>query len=177
MRVLLSISERDYLIYRRARSAQKSKASPLQLEMVLADGTTFPHKGRIIIADRAVDLKTGTLGLVAEFPNPEGILRPGQFGRVRLAVSTAEDAILVPQQAVTELQSAKVVYVVGPENKVQLRSVTLGNRSGGDYIVTDGLKAGERIIVEGVLKARPGITVQPTETPVSVETSAPKKGA
>jgi membrane fusion protein (multidrug efflux system) len=92
-------------------------------------------------------------------------------------VNTAENAIVVPQQAVTELQSAKVVYVVGPENKVQLRSVTLGSRAGGDYIVTEGLKAGERIIVEGILKVRPGVTVQPSEAPMSVEAPMPNKGA
>jgi membrane fusion protein, multidrug efflux system len=175
MRVYVSIPERDYLIYQRMRSEGKMKGGA-ELDLVLADGTTFPHKGRIIIADRAVDLKTGTLNLVAEFPNPNALLRPGQFGRVRLAATTAENALLVPQKAVSELQSAKVVYLVGPDNKVQIRSVTLGDRVGQDYIITEGLKAGDRIITEGIQKVRPGAVVQPTEEPASRESGDAKKG-
>jgi hypothetical protein len=146
-----------------------------ELDLVLADGSTFPGKGRIIIADRAVDLKTGTLSIVAEFPNPDALLRPGQFGRVRLAATVAENALLVPQKAVTEMQSAKVVYVVGPDKKVALRSVVLGQRVGQDYIVTEGVKSGERIIVEGLQKVRPGDTVNPTDQPLTSE-KAPAKG-
>jgi membrane fusion protein (multidrug efflux system) len=147
------------------------------LQLILADGSTFPEKGRIIIADRAVDLKTGTLSLVAEFPNPKAVLRPGQFGRVRLAATVAENALLVPQKAVTQMQSANVVYVVGDNKKVALRTVTLGDRVDQDYIVTDGIKAGERVIVEGIQKARPGSTVNPQERPASRETASAKTGA
>jgi membrane fusion protein, multidrug efflux system len=171
MRVYVSISESDYLKYQRLRSEGKMKGGAGDLELVLADGSVFPEKGRIIIADRAVDIKTGTLSLVAEFPNPKALLRPGQFGRVRLAATVAENALLVPQKAVTEIQSAKVVYVVGNDNMVALRTVTLGDRVGSDYIITDGLKAGERIIVEGLQKARPGSKVNPTERAVSSETA------
>ena len=110
-----------------------------------------------------MDLKTGTLSIVAEFPNPKAVLRPGQFGRVRLAATVAENALLVPQKAVTQMQSANVVYVVGENNKVALRSVTLGERVGPDYIVTEGVKVGERVIVEGIQKARPGGTVKAAE--------------
>jgi membrane fusion protein, multidrug efflux system len=177
MRVYVSIPERDYLTYQRMRTEGKMKGSAGEMDLVLADGSTFPHKGRIIIADRAVDLKTGTLNLVAEFPNPNAVLRPGQFGRVRLAATTAENALLVPQKAVSELQSAKVVYLVGPENKVQVRSVTLGERVGQDYIVTEGLKAGDRIITEGIQKVRPGSVVQPTDRPLTHEAADAKKGA
>jgi membrane fusion protein (multidrug efflux system) len=176
MRVYLSISEREYLLLQRRREQHASQRSPDQLELILADGSTFSEKGRIIIADRAVDLKTGTLSIVAEFPNPRALLRPGQFGRVRLAATVAENALLVPQKAVTQMQSANVVYVVGANNKVALRSVTIGERTGQDYIVTEGVKAGERVIVEGIQKARPGATVNPAERPVSSETAA-KKGA
>jgi membrane fusion protein (multidrug efflux system) len=102
------------------------------------------------------------------------MLRPGQFGRVRLAATVAENALLVPQKAVTQMQSANVVYVVGGDNKVALRSVTLGDRVGTDYIVTDGVKAGDRIIVEGIQKARPGTIVNPTTQPL---TSERKQGA
>ncbi len=168
MRVFVSISEREYLTYSRMRSQGKLKAGS-NLELILADGSTFSHKGHIIIADRAVDVKTGTLSIVAEFPNPNALLRPGQFGRVRLAATIAEDALLVPQKAVTEMQSAKIVYAVGSDNKVQLRSVTLGERVGEDFIVTEGLKAGEKIIIEGVSKVRPGSVVEPTEKPLTSE--------
>jgi membrane fusion protein (multidrug efflux system) len=175
MRVYVSISEREYLTYQRMRAEGRMKGGG-DLQLILADGSTFPEKGRIIIADRAVDLKTGTLSLVAEFPNPKGVLRPGQFGRVRLAATTAENALLVPQKAVTQMQSANVVYVVGADKKVALRSVTLAERVGQDYIVTDGVKAGDRVIVEGIQKARPGSMVNASERPVSSESPA-KKGA
>ena len=173
MRVYVSISEREYLTYQRMRAEGKMKGAG-DLQLILADGSTFPEKGRIIIADRAVDLKTGTLSFVAEFRNPKGVLRPGQFGRVRLAATVAENALLVPQKAVTQMQSANVVYVVGDNNKVALRSVILGERVGADYIITDGVKVGERVIVEGIQKARPGSTVNPTDRPLSSET---KRGA
>jgi membrane fusion protein (multidrug efflux system) len=169
VRVFVSISESEYLVYQRMKTAGKLRAGGGELELILADGSTFPGKGRIIIADRAVDLKTGTLSIVAEFPNPQALLRPGQFGRVRLAATVAENALLVPQKAVTEMQSAKVVYVVGADNKVVLRSVTLAQRVGSDYIITDGVKEGERIIVEGLQKVRPGDTVNPTEQALTSE--------
>ena len=176
MRVFVAISESEYLVYQRMKAAGKLKVGSAELELILADGTVFPEKGRLIIADRAVDLKTGTLSLVTEFSNPKNVLRPGQFGRVRFAADVAENALLAPQKAVTEIQSTKVVYVVGPDNKVALRSVMLGARVGQDYIITEGLKAGERIIVEGLQKTRPGATVNPTEQPASSESAAAKKG-
>jgi len=175
VRVFVSISESEYLVFQRLKSQGKLKGGGGELELVLSDGSTFPQKGRIIIADRAVDLKTGTLSIIAEFPNPDALLRPGQFGRVRLAATVAENALLVPQKAVTEMQSAKVVYVVGPDKKVALRSVTLAQRVGQDYIITDGVKAGELIIVEGLQKVRPGATVEPTSQPATSE-NVPTKG-
>ena len=169
LRVYVSLSESDYLRYQRLRSAGKLKAGEGGLELILADGSTLPDKGRIIIADRAVDLKTGTLNLVAQFPNPKALLRPGQFGRVRMAVTMADNALLVPQKAVTEMQSAKIVYIVGEGNKVALRTVTLGDRVGSDYIVTEGVKPGELVVVEGIQKVRPGAVVNPTTQPVTQE--------
>jgi len=173
MRVFVSISEREYLNYQRLRTKGR-RTGAAELELILADGSVFPHKGHMIIADRAVDLKTGTLSIIAEFPNPDSLLRPGQFGRVKFPAATVENALLVPQKAVTEMQSAKVIYIVGPENKVQLRSVTLGERVGSDFIVTEGVKAGERIIVEGIQKVRPGSVVNPSATPATTEPSASK---
>jgi membrane fusion protein (multidrug efflux system) len=162
-------------MYQRMKAQGKMKGGA-ELELILADGSTFPEKGRVIITDRAVDLKTGTLSIVAEFANPKAVLRPGQFGRVRLAATVVENALLVPQKAVTEIQSTKVVYVVGADNKVALRSVVLGDRVGQDYIITEGVKAGERIIIEGLQKARPGATVNPTEQPASFESASAKQG-
>ena len=174
LRVYVSIGEADYLLYQRLRSEGKLQGRNADLQLILADGSTFPEKGRFIIADRAVDLKTGTLSLVAEFPNPKALVRPGQFGRVRLAATVAENALLVPQKAVTEIQSTKVVYIVGADNKVAVRSITLGDRVGQDYIITDGVKAGEHVIVEGLQKVRPGATVNPMPEPVSSETASSK---
>jgi membrane fusion protein (multidrug efflux system) len=176
MRVYVSISEADYLKYQRLKDQGKLRGRAAELELLMADGSAFPEKGRFIIADRAVDLKTGTFSLIAEFANPKALMRPGQFGRVRLAATVAENALLVPQKAVSEIQSTKVVYVVGADNKVAVRSVTLGDRVGADYIITDGVKAGDRIIVEGIQKVRPGATVNPTEQPVTAEKPAGKTG-
>jgi membrane fusion protein (multidrug efflux system) len=169
MRVYISISESEYLNYQRLRSEGKLRPGLSNLELILSDGSTFPEKGRLIIADRAVDLKTGTLNLVAAFPNPKALLRPGQFGRVRFAASVAENASLVPQKAVTEMQSAKIVYVVNKDNKVALRTVTLGDRAGPDYIVKEGVKPGERVVVEGIQKVRPGATVVASSQPLTSE--------
>lgn len=161
IRVDLSISESEYLRF--AALPKKGKdATGAALELLLADGTAFPHKGRVVIADRAVDLKTGTLSILAEFPNPQGLLRPGQFGRVRAAAEVVENAILVPQRAVQETQGTKSVLVVGADNVVTLRTIALGESVGDLVIVRDGLKPGERVIVDGIQKARPGSPVNPS---------------
>jgi membrane fusion protein (multidrug efflux system) len=131
------------------------------LELILADSTVFPHKGRPIFVDRAIDQKTGTIQVRAEFPNPQRVLRPGQFGRVRAVTEEVPNAILVPQVAVQDLQGAKTVLVVGEGDKVALRTVTVREPYQDSYIVSAGLKAGERVIVEGIQKVRPGIQVKP----------------
>ncbi len=168
LRVSFALSEAEYLMAAR-RLAGGSSRRPLPIDLILADGTVFPHKGRVTIASRAVDEKTGTLTLVAEFPNPQGLIRPGQFGRVRGVIDTVENAILVPQVAVMEQQSAKTVYVVADGNKVAVRTVVLGDRAGNMAIVKDGVKPGERVITEGMQKVRPGMTVAPTEKPIVTE--------
>lgn len=167
IRVFVGISESDYL--RMAARRQANSGVERDFQMVLADGSVYPHKGRFVMADRAVDLRTGTLTLVLEFANPDQLVRPGQFARVRADVDTVENAILVPQRAVIQQQSAQVVYVVGQENKVEFRTVAVGERYGDQYIVTEGLSAGEKVIVEGQLKARPGVPVTPTDKPVTEE--------
>jgi membrane fusion protein (multidrug efflux system) len=127
--------------------------------LTLADGTVHPEKGKFVLAERAVDLATGTLTLESEFSNPTGVLRPGQFGRVRVIVEKVGGAVLIPRRAVMEQQSAKVVYVAGADGKVEMRLVQLGERDGDLIVVKDGVKAGEKVIVEGQAKARPGQTV------------------
>jgi membrane fusion protein (multidrug efflux system) len=136
----------------------------------------------LVIADRAVDLKTGTLSLIAEFPNPDGLLRPGQFGRMRAVVEVVENAILVPQRAIQEIQSAKSVLVVGDDNMVALRTITPGEKVGDLLIVRDGVKPGERVIVDGIQKARPGSPVNPSAAPATTprpaaEAKAPEKAS
>jgi membrane fusion protein (multidrug efflux system) len=133
----------------------------LELELILADGTVYPQKGQFYIADRQVDPKTGAIRLAGVFPNPGNTLRPGQYGRVRAATRTEEGALLVPQRAVTELQGGYRVAVVGNDNKVSIRPVTLGPTSGQMWIIQSGLNPGEKVIAEGTQKVTPGMTVKP----------------
>jgi len=147
------------------------------LELVLSDGSTFPQKGRPIFVDRAIDQKTGTIQVRAEFPNPQRVLRPGQFGRVRAITEEVPDAILVPQVAVQDLQGAKTAMVVGEDNKVAMRTLTLRQPYQDFYIVTAGLKAGERVIVEGLQKVRPGIVVKAELRPAADGMPAPAQPA
>jgi membrane fusion protein (multidrug efflux system) len=177
IRVAVTISEAEYLRFATLRAKEKATSGRVPLELLLADGSVFPHKGRVVIADRAVDTKTGTLSILAEFPNPDGRLRPGQFGRVRAAVEVAENAILVPQRAVQETQGNKSVLVVGADNVVTLRTISPGESVGDLLIVRDGLKPGERVIVDGIQKARPGSPVNPSVAPVGGQTGAKAEAA
>jgi membrane fusion protein (multidrug efflux system) len=155
--VRFQVTESQYLAW--ARRGQKSPAG--QLTLILADGSEFPARGRVTDTLNQVDPKTGTLELQASFPNPRHTLLPGQFGRLRVQVDERKDAIVIPQKAVQQLQSMQTVYTVGPDNKALVRAIVTGSRSGEMWIVEQGLKAGERIIVEGQLKVRPGAAVQP----------------
>ena len=169
LRVSFALSEAEYLMV--FKRMGKSARNPVPIDLILADGTVHPHKGKVTIAERAIDQKTGTLTIVAEFPNPEKIIRPGQFGKVRGAIDTAESATLIPQQAVMEEQSAKTVYVVDAGNKVGVRTVTLGDRVENLVIVRQGVKPGERVITDGMQKVRPGMVVAPTEKSLAAEKS------
>jgi membrane fusion protein (multidrug efflux system) len=135
------------------------------LELFLADDKPYPHKGRVSFVDRAVDGKTGTIAIRAAFPNPNKIVRPGQFARVRGVVDERANAILVPQLAVQEQQGARTVLVIEAEDKVGLRTVTLTERVGDFFIATAGVKPGDRVIVEGVQRVRPGMQVKPVAKP------------
>jgi RND family efflux transporter MFP subunit len=159
-----ALTEADYLrLVKRIPGLGRGEVprnQPATLELILSDGTVFPQKGRPTFVDRAVDQKTGTIQVRAEFPNPQRVLRPGQFGRVRAVTEEVPDAILVPQVAVQDLQGAKTVMVVGEDSKVAMRTVTLRQPYQDFYIVSAGLKPGERVIVEGLQKVRPGLVVK-----------------
>ena len=156
--VRFKLSESEYFDYER-KQAERRRSMPLQL--VLADGQLYPHTGRIENTVNQIDSKTGTIEVQATFPNPGRILLPGQFGRVRVRVDDRKAALLVPQRAVQELQGLQSVFVVGPENKVQARTVTTGARINDRWIVLQGLHPGDCVIVEGLQKAMPGAVVDP----------------
>jgi membrane fusion protein, multidrug efflux system len=158
--VRFKVSEAEVLAYQKSKDIQRSTTLPIRL--ILADESVFPHEGRIQNAVNQVDLKTGTLEIQGTFPNPEHTLLPGQFGRVRLRLREAKDVIVVPQRAVQELQSMQSVFTVGPDNRAQARNIVTGDRVGDGWIVTQGLKPGDKVIVEGVQKVRPGAPVQAT---------------
>ncbi len=160
--VNFALSESEYLFLMKRHSPDEEPKSAAEMELILADESVYPEKGTFRMADRAVDTETGTLSLVASFPNPTAVLRPGQFGRVRVVGDTIENALLIPARAVMEQQSVKVVYVVDSDNTVALRPVTLGPRYEKMYVVTEGLEAGDQVIVDGIQKARPGGKVNPS---------------
>jgi membrane fusion protein (multidrug efflux system) len=158
-------SEKEYLEWAEDISALLAK--PLEqrdedFELIRADGKVHPYKGRLFAADRAVDPNTGTIWITAIFPNPGNILRPGQFARVRLTVEERTGALAVAQRAVVEMQGKNFVWVVDDANKASMRSVTVGPRIGSDWIIDNGLKAGDRVVVEGLQMLTEGGSVQPT---------------
>jgi membrane fusion protein (multidrug efflux system) len=162
--VRFAISERVYLEYTRRFGGEVKpegdpKAVPLQL--VLADGVVYPQPGRVISIDRGVDSTTGTLQLEAAFPNPDRLLRPGLFARVRAATEQRSGAVLVPQRAVTEMQGRYQVFVLGKDNKVEVRAVETGPRIGGDWLIEKGVKPGERLVLAGLQRLRAGMLVEP----------------
>lgn len=155
-----SIPETDYIQFARRHLSPSEKQS-LPIELILADGSTYNRPGRIDFADRALNPATGTLTLRALFPNPEGLLRPGMNTRVRIVYETAQNALLVPQKSVSEMLGRQFVSVVGADNKVEQRPIRTGARIGELWLVEDGLKAGERVVVEGLQKSKPGSVVRP----------------
>ena len=132
-----------------------------EITLILADGTVHPQKGRVDAIEREVDPTTGTLAVQVTFPNPNRLVRPGQYGRARFVVETKAAALLVPQRAVQELQNLYSVAVVGADGKVAFRSVKVGPRVEGLWVIEEGLKAGETVVVEGLQRIRDGMTVAP----------------
>lgn len=169
IRVRFSLSEQELLRYRRRLRETGASASDLELTLLLSDGSVHPHKGKLVLADNAIDPATGTLLLEAEFPNPENFIRPGQFARVRAAVQKKDNALLVPQRSITELQGQPRVAIVNDKNVVTFRNVHLGPRVGNAYVVEVGLKKGERIVVDGLQKVREGLSVQPKPSALTLD--------
>jgi membrane fusion protein (multidrug efflux system) len=159
--VRFKVSESEYLSFQNRNQLNQRAESRMPLEMMLADGTVHPYPGHIQNTVNQVDQKTGTLELQATFPNPKHNLLPGQFGRIRFIKEERHGALLVPQRAVQETQGLQSVYLVSVDNKVLLRSIVPGERVGERWVVNQGLKPGDRVIVEGTMKVRPGMTVNP----------------
>jgi RND family efflux transporter MFP subunit len=163
------ISEQTYMKFARRintsarRDDMEAPKDTPTLQLILADGTVYQHPGKILYTDRQIDVTTGSIRVASSFPNPENILRPGQFGRVRAATEQVNGALLVPQRAVNELQGMYQIAVVGEGNKVSIRSVKVGDRVGDQWIIQDGVKPGEMVITEGLQKVRDGSTVKPKE--------------
>jgi membrane fusion protein (multidrug efflux system) len=156
VKAVFTVSEQEYLSLARADALHH-----LQLKLILADGAAHPHDGRFSFADRQVDPNTGSIQMTALFPNPGNILRPGQYAMVRAVTGEDKGALLVPQPAVSELQGGYEVDVVGTDNHVTTRPVQVGDRVGTMWVVGSGLKPGDRVVVEGQQKVRPGTLVQP----------------
>jgi membrane fusion protein (multidrug efflux system) len=157
IRDYFTVSEQDYLQLQK----QFSDKQLWKLQLILADGTTYPHEGTFYFAGRAVDQNTGAIQLAALFPNPGNVLRPGQYGKVRAVVRVESGALLLPQPAVTELQGSYQVDVVGEDDRIAVRPVKVGDRIGTMWIIQDGLKPGERVVAEGQQTLLPGMIVKP----------------
>ncbi len=166
IKAYFAISDQEYLrvgptISQVAHGKQSAKSRGQILELILSDGSIYPYKGWFEVADRQVDPKTGTIRIAGGFDNPGGLLRPGQFARVRVPTSIEKGALLVPQRSVLEVQGSYQLVVVGSDNKADIRAVKVGEKVGRKWIITQGVKPGERVIVEGLQKAKTGSPVAP----------------
>jgi len=178
--LLVTISQIDPILFRAgmaegeylrvARRMQEARAAgsttpQVPIQLILADGTVHPHEGRLDAVERNIDPTTGTLAMQIKFPNPELLVRPGQYGRVRFVIDEKKGALLVPQRAVQELQGLYSVAVVGSDNKASFRNVKVGPREGSLWVIEEGLKPGERVVVEGLQRLREGAMVNPKPAP------------
>jgi RND family efflux transporter MFP subunit len=163
IKAYFSISEQEYIHFAHRINTETQREIPSNsppFELILADGSVYPHKGMGLLTNRQVDVTTGSIQVVCAFPNPQNFLRPGQFGRLRAAPDVRHGALLVPQKAVSELQGSYQLAVVGADNTVSLRAVTVGDRAGPMWIVESGVKEGELVVVEGLQKVQNGATVK-----------------
>jgi len=157
IKAYINVSEREYL----SVSASGKSAANIPLELILADGTVYPHKGKMVLADRQIDPTTGTLKVGSVFDNPGNRLRPGGYGLVRAVMSVKKGALLIPQRSVTDMQGKYLAAVVGADNKVSIRPVKVAERIGSNWIIEEGLKPGEDVVVEGTQKVKPDMVVNP----------------
>ena len=157
IKVYINVSEQEYL---KAREGNRN-VEDIPLQLILADGSVYPHKGKFALSDRQVDPTTGTIKIGTVFQNPNNILRPGGYGLLRAQMAVKKGAILIPQRAVADVQGKTLVAVVGADNKAELRPVKVGGQVGSDWLISEGLKAGETIVVEGIQKVKSGMTVSP----------------
>src|SRR5436309_5659258 len=174
IKAYFTVSEQDFTDFHRRFPTQatvEEQRRRIPLQLLLADGTVYERPGTIYFADREVSPATGAIRIAGVFANPNNLLRPGGYGRVRASAKTQNGALLIPQRAVIELQGSFQVAVVGSDNKVTIRPVTVGERVGRLWIVTDGLKPGESVIVEGLMKVRDGATVKPVSAESRQEAS------
>jgi membrane fusion protein (multidrug efflux system) len=180
IKVYFQLSEQEYIAA--AKRSDESRERK-EAELILADGSVYPEKGRFAFADRQVDVTTGTIKVAGLFPNPGNFLRPGQYGKVRVATSVRRGALLIPQRAVAEIQGKYMIAVVGAGNKVDIRPVKPAERVDDLWVILEGLNPGERVVVEGIQKVRPGMVVTPklfaqqAVKPAAAPEAAAKPGA
>lgn len=178
IKAVFPVAEQEYLRYARARAQGQDDRAPRRdaLELILADGTVFPQRGTVSVIGREVDPRTGSLTIEGLFPNPGNVLRPGGYAKVRAVIEEQRGAMVVPQAAVNDIQGTAQVAVVGADNTVEIRNVTTGPRSGAEWVILNGLKPGDRVVVEGVQKVRTGMTVAPKPyiAPAPVPTQTPE---
>jgi len=166
IKVYFAISEQEYLaLSEKAREGGAAdllhSARRVPIEMTLSNGAVYPSKGYVVFVDRQVSSSTGTIRVAAAFPNPQSLLRPGQYGRVRAQTSLERGALLVPQRAVTELQGSYQIAVINADNKVHIQDVEVGPQIGTNWVITNGLKPGEQVVIEGNGKLADGMPVHP----------------
>jgi membrane fusion protein (multidrug efflux system) len=180
VKVYFSISEQEYLgLSGRVKAGGKadllSGGNAIPLQLTLGNGQRYPYKGQIVFVDRQVNPETGTIQIAGSFPNPQNLLRPGQFGRIKAETEVRHDALLIPQRAVNELQGSYQVAVVDSNNTVQIRTVALGPQLGSDLIITSGIKPKERVVTEGVSKLKDGMRVSPQPTTIAATVTQKKR--
>lgn len=167
-----NVAEQDYLRFVREKTG---RLAGQDLELILGDGTVYPRRGHALFVNREVDSRTGTIQVRGEFSNPGNVMRPGQYARIRAVTELRKSAVLIPQQAVSELQGVYQVGVVGADNKVTIKTVKLGPQSGDMWVVESGLQAGDNVVIDGLQRIKTGMTVAPTPFK-DTQTTAPTGG-
>jgi membrane fusion protein (multidrug efflux system) len=157
IKVYVQVSEQEYMKAMERNQQERLKS----LELILAEGSVYPHKGELAFADRQVDVQTGTIKVAALFPNPNNLLRPGQFAKIKVMTEMKKGALLIPQRAVSEVQGRYMVAVIGPENKADIRTVQIGEQIGSDRIISEGLNPGDKVVAEGIQKVKKDQPVAP----------------